>query len=375
MSNLIAFSIPFFLLLIGVELLLARRGGRRVYRLPDALSDLGCGVGQQVVLVLANAWLLGLEVRLFESHRWLTLEQPWLQWLVALVGVDFAYYWWHRLSHRVSILWAVHVVHHQSEDYNLAVALRQAVFSAFTMVPFFVPLLLLGVPPLVLAAANGIDTVYQFWIHTELVGRLGPLEHVLNTPSHHRVHHAVNARYLDKNYGGILIVWDKLFGTFVAETERPIYGTTRPFGSFNAAWAQLAYYPELVRRARMLPRLVDKLKLPWMPPDWAPAHALEAPVTERAKVESPARPSSRLYALVQFAPLVPATFLLLLEGAALSPALLLACIALVFLTLASLGGILDARRWGWPLEAGRLGAMAVGAALWASGLLPPPGLG
>ncbi len=364
MLNLIALSVPFFFLLIGGELLLARRRSRSIYRLPDALGDLGCGIGQQLVLVLAGAWLLALYARVYQS-RLVTLRSPWAEWAVALVGVDFAYYWWHRLSHRVSILWAVHVVHHQSEDYNLAVALRQAILSSFTSLPFYAPLALLGVSPIVYLAANGIDTLYQFWIHTELIGRLGPLELVFNTPSHHRVHHAVNPQYLDKNYGGILIVWDRVFGTFAEERERPVYGTTKPFGSFNPVWAQIAYFFELRERAQRLPRLADRLKLLAMPPDWDPTAAeVHAETVERAKHETSISRGRQIYALAQFVPLVALTFLLMIQGPNIPLALAAAAVALLFLSLLAIGALLDGRRWGWPLEGTRLGAFAAAAVVW-----------
>src|SRR5690606_31238042 len=150
---------------------------------------------------------------------------------------DFAYYWWHRASHRISFLWAAHVVHHQSEDYNLAVALRQAWFTSLSSWVLNLPLAFLGVPPLVYGVCAALNTLYQFWIHTRLVGKLGPLEWVLNTPSHHRVHHGIDAPYLDTNYGGVFIVFDRLFGTFVEETHEPRYGTLDPIRSFDPVWA------------------------------------------------------------------------------------------------------------------------------------------
>src|SRR4051812_7775689 len=165
-----------------------------------------------------------------------------MTWLVAIAGVDFLYYWWHRLSHRVNLLWAAHVVHHQSEDYNLAVALRQSVTTSATLFPFYALLAFAGVPPLQLAVSTSLSTLYQFWIHTELVPRVPWLERLLNSPSAHRVHHAINVRYLDKNHAATLMVWDRLFGTFEPETEAPVYGLTRPLASFNPVWSQLAGY-------------------------------------------------------------------------------------------------------------------------------------
>jgi sterol desaturase/sphingolipid hydroxylase (fatty acid hydroxylase superfamily) len=249
--NPIALAIPFFFLLIAVELGVARAQRRPRYRFADAIADLGCGIGQRVTLLFYEGALLALYAGVYAHARLLDLGRwPVAAWVVALLGVDFTYYWWHRASHRINALWAAHVVHHQSEDYNLAVALRQGILTPVTSMPFALPLALLGVPPLIWAAAEAINTLYQFWIHTETVRGLGPLDAVLNTPTHHRVHHGANPRYLDKNYGGIFIIWDRLFGTFEPEVEPVVYGITKPLRSFNPLWAQVHELGELGRRAR-----------------------------------------------------------------------------------------------------------------------------
>jgi sterol desaturase/sphingolipid hydroxylase (fatty acid hydroxylase superfamily) len=363
-DRLIALSIPFFFLLIGAELLVARARRRRVYRLADAVGDLGCGMAQQLVLVFAGAALLAAYAWLFDHHRLLTLDAATpAPWLVSFVAVDFLYYWWHRASHRVNLLWAAHVVHHQSEDFNLAVALRQAIATSFTSLPFYLPMALLGVPPPVYATMVALSTLYQFWIHTELVGRLGPLEWILNTPSHHRVHHAVNPEYLDKNYAAVLIVWDRLFGTFAGEQAAPVYGTVKPFRSFNAVWAQLAYLGELWQKAAGFPRWRDRVRLLLMPPPWQPAGApaeAEPEVRGRAKHDPPLSAGRRWYAVLQLAPAVVATTLALWYRAEAPRALLAAAALLVFWTLASLGGLLDRRRWAVPAEVGRVVVVAAG---------------
>jgi len=356
-DRLIALSVPFFFLLIGIELLVARARRRRVYRLADAVGDLGCGMAQQLVLVFAGAALLAVYGWIFDHHRLLTLDAATpAPWLLAFVAVDFLYYWWHRASHRVNVLWAAHVVHHQSEDFNLAVALRQAIATSFTSLPFYLPMALLGVPPVVYATTVALSTLYQFWIHTELVGKLGPLEWLLNTPSHHRVHHAVNAEYLDRNYAAVLIVWDRLFGTFAEEEAAPVYGTVKRFESFNAAWAQLAYLGELWHKAAGFPRWRDRLRLLLMPPPWLPRGVAPGPEVEirgRPKHDPPLPAPLRGYVLVQFVPAVVATALALWYRAEAPRPVLAAVAVLVLWTLASLGGLLDRRHWAWPAEVGR----------------------
>ncbi len=360
--NPIALAIPFFLVAIAVELAVARARGRNVYRVQDALADLGCGVGQQVVLVFAGAALLAAYAWVYGRWRVVTFAPgSVVPWVVAFVAVDVIYYWWHRLSHEVNFLWAAHAVHHQSEDYNLAVALRQSILTSFTSLPFYLPLAVVGVPPAAYAATIAASTLYQFWIHTELVGKLGWLERILNTPSHHRVHHAVNPRYLDRNYGAILIVWDRLFGTFVEEREAPVFGTTHPLGSFNAAWAQVATWGEIAAKARPLARRRDRLRLWVAAPSWDPAGAAvpdEAALRARPKYGVSVPRLVRAYALAQFAPVVAATFLMLLWQDTAGRGALAIAAALVGWTLLAVGGLMDGRRWAAPAEAGRLVAIA-----------------
>lgn len=365
--NFIALAIPFFLVAMAVELVAARVQRRSLYRLQDALADLGCGVSQQVALVVGGVVLLVGYEWLYQHATLVRFapDSPW-PWVIAFVVVDLAYYWWHRLSHEVGFLWAVHAVHHQSEDYNLAVALRQAVLSSFTSLPFYAVMAFVGVPTVVYVTMVSVSTLYQFWIHTELVGKLGKLDLVLNTPSHHRVHHAVNPRYLDKNYGAIFIVWDRLFGSFAEERERPVYGVTKPIRSFNPLWAQLEAWVELARRGRTYQGL-DRLRVFWKSPAWTPRGKVapsEADLVARPKHESPASLGVAVYALVQYVPLVAATFLMLLWQPTASPRALAVAAVLVFWTLLGVGGLLDGRRWAVPVEVARLMAVAAAVLAW-----------
>jgi sterol desaturase/sphingolipid hydroxylase (fatty acid hydroxylase superfamily) len=367
--NDIAYAIPFFLVLIGAELVASRRLRRPVYRLQDSLADLGCGIGQQVALVFFTVAILRLYAGLHVHSPVRFAEgSPW-PWVIAFFYVEIAYYWWHRASHEVNLLWAAHVVHHQSEDYNLAVALRQAVLTTATSLPFNLPMALLGVPPVVYAATLSYQLLYQFWIHTELIGKLGPLERVFNTPSHHRVHHAVNPRYLDRNYGAILIVWDKLFGTFAEERERPVFGLTKPFTSFNPLVAQIEEWRVIAAKARALPRRRDRMLIWLRSPAWTPDGAAppsEAEVQRRPKHEIPISRRAKLYAVLQFAPVIAATFVLLLVQATAPLAWLAAGAVYVAWTLFSVGALLDGRRWALPVEAVRVAAVLLVAAGFAA---------
>ncbi len=371
--QLIAWSIPAFVLFMALEAWLARRRGRDIYRLPIAVSDLSCGITSQ----LFNLVAFGVGVAIYAGvYEWrlfdLDPKSPWV-WLLAMLGVDFMYYWWHRASHRVNILWAAHIVHHHSEDYNLAVALRQAFLTGFTLLSFNLVLALLGVPPLHYAVSKALNTLYQFWIHTELVGKLGPVERVLNTPSHHRIHHAINERYLDRNYGGILITWDRLFGSFEPEHERPVYGTTKPLRSLNPLWANFHYYGEIWRLAAGATRWRDRLYALVAHPAWRPDGEQAPPVSPdelllRAsrRHDVPASRGLRLYIASQVLLAIPATMLLLIHGKSLTGPQLLAGAGLVAASAIAWAGLFERRAWAWPLELARVaGTVALLRALLA----------
>jgi alkylglycerol monooxygenase len=301
-----------------------------------------------------------------------TTHATWLAWLIAFIGVDFAYYWWHRASHEVNVLWAAHIVHHQSEDYNLAVALRQAVLTSWTALLFYLPLALLGVPPLIFATTLAFSTLYQFWIHTQLIGKVtGVLDYVLNLPEHHRVHHAVNPRFLDKNYGATLIVWDRWFGTYQREDEPPVYGITKPLASFNPLWAQLHYWVELAKLSRRAVGL-DKLRVFWKPPSWqpggaAPVHGeVVSPDTFR-KYDTPLSTARSLYLIAQYTLLLAAATALVFYAATLPAWFVAAGAACVVFGVTSVGALIEHKRWGVPLEVARLLASGLLVALY---LLP-----
>jgi sterol desaturase/sphingolipid hydroxylase (fatty acid hydroxylase superfamily) len=192
-------------------------------------------------------------------------------WISLIIIQDFLYYWFHRMAHRSNFLWASHITHHSSEEYNLAVALRQSSFQQFCSWPIYLPLALVGFPAEWLAFVISINLIYQFWFHTREINRLPDwIEAVFNTPSHHRVHHGINPQYLDKNYGGMLILWDKFFGTFEPENEEPRYGITVPLASFNPLWANLHYYWYLCKTSLIAPDIYQIICLWLAPPDWKP---------------------------------------------------------------------------------------------------------
>jgi len=217
---------------------------------------------------------------------WRLEPWTWQSWVLGMIAVDFCYYWFHRCSHDVRLLWAAHVNHHSSEHYNLSTALRQSWTTPFTGMPFYWPLPLLGFDPAMILVLNAVNTLDQYWIHTELVDRIGPLEAVMNTASHHRVHHGTNVEYLDRNHAGIFIVWDKLFGTFEPEGAPVVYGLTKNIRTFNPwkiAFHEFAAIRRDVRRARDWREVLGYV---FAPPGWSPDGSTLTSSQMRAAVEA-----------------------------------------------------------------------------------------
>ena len=367
----VAFAIPLFFLLIGIEHLVLRAQRRTgVYRFSDSITNLSCGVGQQVlepffkgIALIPYAWLFA-HARVHEMSP----VSP-VAWVVLILGVDLGYYAFHRAAHRVGFLWAVHSVHHQSEEYNLSVALRQPWLESIVTPFFYLPLAVLGFPPLMYLAGVTIDTLYQFWIHTQAIKRLGPVEWVMNTPSHHRVHHGIDPEYVDRNYAGIFIVWDRLFGTYQREEREPVYGTVKVVPTWDPLTANVTHWWTLAKMSSATKSFSDKVKVWFAPPEWRPAD-LGGPVvvppadpTAHPRYDARAPRGIRAYVAGQFA-IAGAAVMAYLWIEATAPRVFLAAAALVFIaTVVAWGGLLERRRWAWPLEIARLAA-GVGLVVW-----------
>lgn len=287
---------------ILAEAAIARGLERRVYSLADAITSLNFGILSQVSAAFSRLLGLGIYIWVFEYGRWLTLPSDalWV-WVIALIAYDFLYYWVHRCGHEVELMWASHQVHHSSEYFNLSTALRQTSTGVLFSWPFYLPMALLGVPPVVFAVVALIDLLYQYWVHTELVGKLGVLDRILVTPSNHRVHHGQNDYCIDRNYGGIFIIWDRLFGTFAEERdgEPVIYGIRKPLGSFNAIWGNLNVFSDLWRRSRNANNLWQAIQVWFARPTTVAALKREPIHRERLQSQAPRR--LQIYVLVQYA--------------------------------------------------------------------------
>lgn len=269
MSNVLYLTIPVFI----AALLLERRWAKSHpevagYEVRDTLASLSMGALNVIVSLGAKL----LSVPLFQwcyDHRIADLGEPAWGWLVLIFAEDLCYYWFHRLHHEVRLLWAAHVVHHSSQHYNFSTALRQTLLTPFTAPLFWTPLAFLGFPVWMIFTAMAWSLIYQFWLHTESVKKLGVLELVLNTPSHHRVHHGRNIRYLDKNHGGIFIVWDRLFGTFALETEPVRYGLTKNIETFHPLKIGTHELVAIAQDVASAPTLATKLGYVFRAPGWS----------------------------------------------------------------------------------------------------------
>lgn len=350
--NPIVLSIPVFFILIGIELLVERFTHDKLYRLPDAIANISCGITSQLSGLFLRIFGIGTYQLLFEKAALLSLDNStWWYWVALVLLVDFAYYWAHRMSHEVNLFWGGHVVHHQSEEYNLSVALRQSSLQIVWTFAFNLPIALLGFHTLDFVLISAINTLYQFWIHTETIGKLPRwIELVFNTPSHHRVHHGRNPKYIDKNHAGSLIIWDRMFGTFQAEEEKPTYGITKPLNSWNPVWANISHYAEMAKDLQRIPFLKDKFKYLWMKPGWLPDYLggyRKVPDIgpESTKYDTPSSLSLNLYVLFQYVLCLIATALFLFNAGKFSLLEKVVITAAITITVVNCGVLFERRSW------------------------------
>jgi len=265
------YAIPFFLLSLLVEAWLSHRERKHLYEVKDTFSSLALGIGNLLSGLISKAFIFGLFMLLYR-FRFFTLDAShWWVWVLAFIADDFSYYWFHRTSHHVGWFWASHVVHHSSQKYNLAAALRQTWTGNLTgSFIFWLWMPLVGFHPIIVMTMQSVSLIYQFWIHTEMIHVLPkPIEFIFNTPSHHRVHHGTDLKYLDKNHAGILIIWDRIFGTFKKEEQRPVYGLTRNIGSFNPVIVAFKTWSDLFEKAGASGSFRNAINYFIQPPGWS----------------------------------------------------------------------------------------------------------
>ena len=272
-SIIITFAIPLFFGLILIEFFYGVITKQNNYRINDAITSMSLGLISRFVaiLVLGFQYVVYKAVAEHYNLKLLSGEEIWV-WVTAFILYDICYYWMHRIHHEIKVFWATHVVHHHGEEFNLATALRQTSTGFLWKWVFFLPIFIIGIPPQMYVTVAGLNLVYQFWVHTEHIGRLGFLEYIFVTPSNHRVHHAQNEDYLDANYGGVFILWDRLFGTFIDERSdlKPVYGTVKPLKSFNPFWANIEVFYQMIFDSYHTEKFTDKIRVWFSPPNWRP---------------------------------------------------------------------------------------------------------
>lgn len=351
--NPIVLSIPLFFILIGIELLVERFTHKEFYKFPDAIANLGCGITSQLSGLFLKIFAIGIYEFLFTNFAFFTLDNStWWYWVALILLVDLAYYWAHRMSHEINLFWGGHVVHHQSEEYNLSVALRQSSLQVVWTFGFSLPIAFLGFNTFDFALISALNTLYQFWIHTEAIKKLPRwFELVFNTPSHHRVHHGRDPKYIDKNHAGALIIWDRMFGTFQEEEEHPTYGITKPLNSWNPIYANFSHYVAMAEDLKQIPTWGDKVKYLFMKPGWLP-HYLggyrAAPQVDKEhykKYETPSGMLLMLYVLFQYILCLAGTAFFLFKADAFTMTEKLFISALIALMVTNCGVLFEQRSW------------------------------
>ena len=381
-SKAVSLAVPVFLALILLELIVDRGRRTRCYRFADALNSLSCGIASTGMRVFFG--FLGVFFYEWVFNHWAPIKLPsnhWAVWIFALVFYDFCYYWNHRLGHSSGLFWASHVVHHQSEEFNLTTALRQSGTGSFTGWIFYLPMALCGIPLGVMLLVGVIQLFYQFWPHTRLIGKMGFLDRWIQTPSNHRVHHAQNDIYLDRNYVGIFMLWDHWFGTYQDEldSEPCIYGIRGQLKSWNPVWANLHYYWAMAKDSWHTTSWLDKIRVWLKHPGWRPSDVAARfpkpaydPYTDFHRFD-PQRPTAlSIYVFLQFLVLIGANshFLAVLQKQDVTRNILY--FLFVLASLVTLGGLLESRRLFAWLEAARVALIAAIVASTGAWLAPLP---
>jgi len=355
--NIILYAVPGFFILIALELIAERVRGTNYYRLNDALASLSTGTLNQLVSVAQKLLPFTLYIIVFKEFSLWTLPDTPLVWVAAFILYDLSYYWNHRMGHEMNILWASHVVHHSSEEYNLTTALRQT-GTGFLSFIFYLPLAILGFDPLMIITVGALNLVYQFWVHTQHVRKLGWLDRVFVTPSNHRAHHAQNDVYIDRNYGGVFILWDRLFGSFQEELDEdpPIFGIRGALSTWNPIWANLQIYKQLVQDAVHTESWWYRLTIwfrrtGWRPPDVVDAYPLDkTDLADFKKYHTEIPLSLKVYCALQYAATAFVTLSFATGFESMSFGDSLGVIIFVFLSSFSLGALMEHKHYAGVLE-------------------------
>ncbi len=355
--NYLAFAIPAFFLFLYLEYALAVHLKKaNVFKYESSISNVSIGIAERLLNLFIAASFYELFNYVYEHFAIFNIPNTWWVWLLLIMATDFVWYWYHRLGHEVNFFWAAHIVHHQSEEFNLTVSARITTFQALVRGIFWCALPLIGFNPLMVAVILTVHGAYSFFTHTQLIPKLGWLEHILITPSLHGVHHASDEKYLDKNYGDVFTFWDKIFGTFQKEEEKPSYGLTHPIKSYSFLWQHFHYYFEIAEAAKRVNGFTHKLKIIFGHPALLDQDI--RPILEKRFLQHKSTDSYQFrfkkYLNVQLVVSVVMLTLLTAFFKDLDIADKLFAVTFILLTLINCGALLEQMRWIYYLECFRL---------------------
>ncbi len=354
--QVLALAVPFFIVFMLLEYLVAKQRKLPYFNLNNSVANISIGIAERLLDVLVTGFFFFVYDYIQKNYGLFEIKASLGVWILLLLCTDLIWYWYHRLAHEINLFWAVHIVHHQSEDFNYTVSARITVLQAVLRTAFWSVLPFVGFPAHMITTMLLIHGLYPFFIHTQVIGKLGILEYILVTPSHHRVHHASNEKYLDKNYGDVFIIWDKLFGTFQKEEEKPVYGLTKPLNSYSFLWQHFHYFIELAFAVKETKGFFNKIKVVFARPDSvSPGIRSKAEKAFRVKETGYVmdRPLNR-YVVWQVIITLVVLFLFILFRDKVNGWNQFAIVCFIILTLINCGAIMEQKRWIFYLEFARI---------------------
>ena len=361
-SIFITYAVPVFFLMIGIEFIFGVIKGTNNYRLNDSIAAISLGLISRLPPLL-NLGIQGVVWTYVATNLNMSLmpKDSWVTWVIAFLFYDLCYYWMHRMSHEVKVLWASHVVHHQGEEFNLSTALRQTSSGWLWKWIFYIPMFMVGIPGEVFFTVAAINLLYQFWVHTEHIKTLGPLELIFITPSNHRIHHAQNPEYIDANYGGVFIIWDRIFGTYIPERDdlKPIYGTVKPLRSWNPIWSNLEIYHQMIRDTIHTKTLKNKIKVWFSSTRWRPEDVYEKfphvtnDLEDFEKYDPDANRTTKFFTSVQF--IINSSISTIIIFTIADQSYLQSCMLAIMLVASTtlVTSIVENKKWGYQSELAR----------------------
>ncbi len=344
-----------------LEYYVSKKKQYKYFRFEEAIANVNVGIGERVGDLFTTGMFYFLFAWIHKNWAIFDIPSNVATWVLLFLFTDFIWYWYHRLGHEVNLFWSAHVVHHQSEDFNYTVSVRITVLQAIFRALFWSFLPLIGFPPAMTTIILLIHGVYPFFTHTQTIGKLGFLEYFLVTPSHHRVHHSSNPEYLDKNYGDVLIIWDKIFGTFTPEKAQPVYGLTKPVGSYSFLWQHFHFILEMAIAFKRATTWRERFKIIFGKPDDIDPRIRSLLEKKLLRKSNNVRPSPILYSYIMYQTICTITilfFVILFEHYQTTPQLIIAAM-FVLVSIISTGAMLEQRKWIFHLEYLRLGLICL----------------